>query len=79
MLAERKLSSKINYDVLRGLRSEDKNQDFKVVKNERNTDSEADVVDTNIKVEDKPQLLESIMYESGPTKRTNKRSDFPLF
>lgn len=74
MLAERKLSSKINYDVLRGLRSEDKNQDFKVVKNERNTDSEADVVDTNIKVEDKPQLLESIMYESGPTKRTNKRN-----
>jgi len=64
MLAERKLSSKINYDVLRGLKTEDtggnnnNKNDFNVIKEESNDEIKL------VKIED--TKLNPIVYESGP-------------
>ena len=70
MLVERKLSSKINYDVLRGLKAEDTTDDFTVIKTEVfNPDGERESTNGARTLEDMP-----IVYETGPTvKRTNKR------
>lgn len=88
MLAEKKLSSKINYDVLRGLKDEENKEmenDFNVIKNESSIldeeglKSEGDVMkfedDKDFAKAEKSEIklqMETV-YESGPVEKAKKK------
>ena len=74
MLAERKLSSKINYDVLRGLKAED--EPSKSIKTELsdNRNEQGVLMDGLIAARRFADVADMpVVYESGPT-RTTKAS-----
>lgn len=87
MLAEKKLSSKINYDVLRGLKDEENKEmenDFNVVKNEssildeESLKSEGDIMKGEddkdfLKAENEIKLQMETVYESGPVDKAKKK------
>ena len=86
MLAEKKISSKINYDVLRGLKSEAVEETLQVVKKEEPVcvkDNSKDKSETNAPVEDNDDVLllkdMPAIYETGLLKRAKSRLVFNCY